>query len=310
MRQAPPPPHRRHTLRLGRRRRTPHRPPSAVRLPHSRPTKSTREREPDRPAQQPQTRNRTTPQTLAGAGWSGGESMIRTPVPMVPGRLSCSLRLRLFPQEFRRRKGMGRVRGRREVTGSVATAVRALTTRRPATAIWKPTRSDHDGLSHRAAAAAPRPPGPDGSVCSRARIRDGGSTAAGHIEPGPTTDIPPAGHPSPPRWPLLRAQRRWPQSADGWPCKPLWVAAPRRRAGRAPGPGRAAASARPAAVGRRSVRAVPGADCGWWAADVGWRAEWPGGAAERGGRHERAAATGRQRARPAQAGRLDPVKKL
>lgn len=45
------------------------------------------------------------------------------------------------------------------------------------------------------------------------------------------------------------------------------------------------------------------------AAEV-WRAEGTGGAAERGGRQERAAATGRQRARPAPAGRLDPVKKL
>lgn len=123
------------------------------------------------------------------------------------------------------------------------TRVTALTTRWSNTVIRKPTRSDHDGLSHRAAAAAPRPPGPGSSVCSRARTRDDGSTAAGHIGPGLTTDMPPAGHPSPPRWPLLRAQRRWPQSADGQSCKPLCVAVPRRLAGRAHGPGRAAASA-------------------------------------------------------------------
>lgn len=124
----------------------------------------------------------------------------------------------------------------------MVTVARASTTRWSATAIRKPTRSDHDGLSHRGAAAAPRPPGPGSSVCSRTRIRDGDSTAAGHIEPGPTIGMPPAGHPSPPRWPLLHAQRRWSQSADGRPCKPLCVAVPRRLAARVLGPGRAAAS--------------------------------------------------------------------
>ncbi len=53
-----------------------------------------------------------------------------------------------------------------------------------------------------------------------------------------------------------------------------------------------------------------GSHCIWWCPVAVWRAEGTGDAAERGGRQERAAATGRQRARPAQAGRLDPVKKL
>ena len=186
----------------------------------------------------------------------------------------------------------------------------ASTTRWPATAIWAPTRSDHDGSNHRAAAAAPRPPHPARHVCSRDRIRDGSSTAADHIEPGTTTDVPHARAPLPRRWPFLRAQQRGPQSADGWPCKPRCVAALRRLAGWAHGPGRAAASARPLRSAECTESAVLGAGCVWWVAESGWRAEWPGGAAERGGRQERAAATGRQRARPAQAGRLDPVKKL
>lgn len=201
------------------------------------------------------------------------------------------------------------MRGGRDAVGSAVAVTGVSTTRCPATTMPAPTRSDHGGLSHFAAAAAPRPPRPGSAVCSRSRIRDGGSTAAGHIRPGSTIDMPPAGRPLSPLA-SLRAQRRWSQSADGWPCKPLCVAAPRWLAVRARGPGRAAASASSLWSAGAPRATVPGADWLWWVAGVGWRAEWAGGAAERGGRQERAAATGRQRARPAQAGRLDPVKKL
>ena len=197
------------------------------------------------------------------------------------------------------------MRGTHGEVGSTLAMRDASTTRCPATAIRAPTRSDHDGLNHRAAAAAPRPPHPGQHVCSRGRMRDGGSTAAGHIAPGTTTDLPHAQAPLPRCWPFLRAQQRGPHSADGWPCKPLCVAA-----GWARGPGRSAASASPLRSAGRTDAAVPGAACVWWCAEPGWRAERHGGVAERGGRQERAAATGRQRARPAPAGRLDPVKKL
>lgn len=58
---------------------------------------------------------------------------------------------------------------------------------------------------------------------------------------------------------------------------------PAAGAGRARGPGRAAASASRLWSADASRAAVPGAGCLWWVAGVGWRAEWVGGAAERGG---------------------------
>jgi len=189
------------------------------------------------------------------------------------------------------------------VVGSTLAIPGALTTRWPATAIRAPTRSDHDGLNHRAAAAAPRPPHPGQHICSRGRIRDDGSTAADHFEPGTTTDVPLTRLPLPRRWPSLRAQQRWTQSADGWPCKPLCVAALRRLAGWARGPGRAAASVRPlrsAGVWRRlfPVLTVSGGSLSRGGALSGTGAPLSG-AADRSGRRPRAASARGPRKRAA-----------
>ncbi len=185
--------------------------------------------------------NRTTPQTLAGH--EVVRRRVRDQDPGADGTgavvvLSLDSALSLMSSGG---EGGLRVRGGRGAVGSAAAVTTVFTTRCRATTMPAPTRSDHGGLSHCAAAAAPRPPRPGSAVCSRARICDGGSTAAGHIGPGPTANMPPAGRPL---FPLasLRAQQGWPQSADGWPCKPLSVAAPRRLAVRPRGPGRAAAS--------------------------------------------------------------------
>lgn len=190
------------------------------------------------------------------------------------------------------------MRGTHGEVGSTLAIPETLTTRWPATAIRAPTRSDHDGPNHRAAAAAPHPPHPARHVCSRSRIRDGGSTAADHIEPGTTTDLPHARAPLPRCWPFLRAQQRGPQSADGWPCKPPRVAALRRLAGWARGPGRAAASACPLRSAGRTGSAVAGG-----ALMRGGALSGPGaplsGAADRSGRRPRAASARGPRKRAA-----------
>lgn len=190
-------------------------------------------------------RNRTTPQTLAG-----GRVVRRRVLDQDPGAdgtgavVVLSLGSALSRMNSGGAKGCWRVRGRSGAVGSAVAVTTVFTTRCSATTMPAPTRSDHGGLSHCAAAVAPRPPRPGSAVCSRVRIRDGGSTAAGQIGPGPTANMPPAGRPLSPLA-FLRAQQRWPQSADGWPCKPLSVAAPRWLAVQARGPGRAATSASP-----------------------------------------------------------------
>lgn len=174
------------------------------------------------------------------------------------------------------------MRGGHDAVGSVPAVTTGSTTRCPATAIQVPTRSDHDGPSQRAAAAALRLPRPGSAVCSPTRIRDGDSTALGHQNRRlPGTDAPSALTPLAVGCPR-RAQQRGGQSADRWPCKPLRVAA----LGRLPvgrGLGRTAVSVRALRSAGVSWSAVPGAECVWWVAGVGCRAEWAGGAAERGG---------------------------